>query len=251
MNKKRQNVAPRKQVERQAVVDNAKKAEVVAKLQDNVNELNNAVSALKKLDAIFQVDTLEGLKSVTEDWLHGYIVKVQKSISEDMRFPSEMKRVLLDKWQHINDEAGPYCRTVQLIAQWDGLPLHIDRYGKYYYEAEAMQFYADKEAQTTLNDEDTRYHTLLGGLCATLKKIADWEKAHGYRPITSEGVTVSLPNGSYRQLTLLDILTDDVGMFRLPAQSFLDWVNRGVIGRDESRCDVGFKTASVYNKQSL
>lgn len=248
MIKKKQNVAPQKQIERKVVVDNTKKAEVLAKLQANIKELNHAVSALKEVDDIFQVDSVEGLKGITLEWLHEYIAKVQKSISEDERFPSVTKQILLDKWRLINDEASPYCQTVQLIAQWDGLPLQVDWHGRYYYDADAMQAYAEKEAQTTLSDEDARYHTLLSGLCASLKKIAEWEKAHGYRPMTSEGAVVSLPNGSYRQLTLLDILTDDECAFHLSSSSFLDWVNRGVIGRDEAGVIETSKLHRSYNK---
>lgn len=222
--------------ERPTFVDPTKAKERIKILEGNIANLNDAVEELKKIDTFFPVDTVEGLKTISEDWLQGYVTNIKKSICDDKRFPYSMKRELLERWQHIEDEAAPYCHTIEGVAQWTGLKLQKQVNGRFGYDVKAMQDFAEQEAKITLSDEDTYYLSLLTGLCASLKKVSEWEKAHGYYPLTSGDVDLRLPNGNWKQFTVCDVLANgDDKTFQFTPTDFLRWKHEGIIGHDDRK----------------
>ena len=71
-------------------VDKLKAKNIREKILNNEKELNVAVCKLRQIDDFFPIGSVEGIRTISEDWLNGYMDKMAVSIKQDKRFPSQM-----------------------------------------------------------------------------------------------------------------------------------------------------------------
>ena len=67
-------------------VDKLKAKNIGEKILNNEKELNVAVYKLKQIDDFFPIGSVEGIKTISEDWLNDYMGKMAVSIKQDLLF---------------------------------------------------------------------------------------------------------------------------------------------------------------------
>jgi hypothetical protein len=212
--------------------DKLKAKNIGEKILNNEKELNVAVCKLKQIDDFFPIGSVEGIKTISEDWLNDYMGKMAVSIKQDKRFPSQMRNEILERWDKVFDEALPLCRQVHMIAQWDEVPLRYGK-GRFYYDVDKLLAFINKKAETTLSGEIAEYYKLLIGLARKLEMISAWEDEHGYYPFVKNGTTVSTREG-YRHVSFVDIAKEN-GKFDLSLDNFVFHLNNGILGKKENK----------------
>lgn len=213
-------------------VDKLKAKNIREKILNNEKELNVAVCKLKQIDDFFPIGSVEGIRTISEDWLNGYMDKMAVSIKQDKRFPSQMRNEILERWDKVFDKALPLCRQVHMITQWDKVPLHYSE-GRFFYDVDKLLAFINKEAEITLSNEVAEYYKLLIELARKLETISAWEEEHDYYPFVKNGANVSTREG-YRHISFFDIAKEN-GKFDLSLDSFVFHLNNGILGKREDR----------------
>lgn len=211
-------------------IDKLKAKNIREKILNNEKELNVAVYKLKQIDDFFPIGSVEGIKTISEDWLNDYMGKMAVSIKQDKRFPSQMRNEILERWDKVFDEALPLCRQVHMIAQWDKVPLHYSE-GRFFYDVDKLLAFINKEAEITFSNEVAEYYKLLIELARKLETISAWEEEHDYYPFVKNGANVSTREG-YRHISFFDIAKEN-GKFNLSLDSFVFHLNNGILGKRE------------------
>ena len=213
-------------------IDKLKAKNIREKILNNEKELNVAVCKLKQIDDFFPIGSVEGIRTISEDWLNGYMDKMAVSIKQDKRFPSQMRNEILERWDKVFDKALPLCRQVHMIAQWDKVPLHYSE-GRFFYDVDKLLAFINKEAEITLSNEVAEYYKLLIELARKLEMISTWEEEHDYYPFVKNGANVSTREG-YRHISFVDIAKEN-GKFDLSLDNFVFHLNNGILGKREDR----------------
>lgn len=211
-------------------VDKLKAKNIREKILNNEKELNVAVCKLKQIDDFFPIGSVEGIRTISEDWLNGYMDKMAVSIKQDKRFPSQMRNEILERWDKVFDKSLPLCRQVHMITQWNKVPLHYSE-GRFFYDVDKLLAFINKEAEMTLSNEVAEYYKLLIELARKLETISAWEEEHDYYPFVKNGANVSTREG-YRHISFFDIAKEN-GKFNLSLDSFVFHLNNGILGKRE------------------
>lgn len=218
------------------VIDRRAAADAARRLGSNIDELNDCCGKLAAIDSIFPVDSVAGVRKVSAKWLRKYVDSMVSAINGDTRLPSSFKQELCDRWERVYNDAHELCDRVNLIANFDGLPLHR-RGGKFFYLPADVEAFVARAGTVQLDGEQTAYLALLQEVAKSLNAASDWERSHGYVNTSFTGANTPTDAGT-RHISLLDLFLmndDGTGCYSISPEAFVSFIGDGILGKEAKR----------------
>lgn len=212
-----------------SVINKRKRTIVLGKLKDNLYKLNAACLQLRKVDDIFQLDSVAGVKKISSKWLRNYIDGIISTVNKDKRFTTDFKKGIKESWETVWEDAHELCDTIASIAQFDKIALLYSD-GMFTYDPKEMESFADNEAQVTLTPKQMEYLNLIQGVCDSLNKAVEFENKNNWLHTIENGTNI--PHGSsWEHVDFLRLINaGGEGQFEITPDMLIMMYDDGIIG---------------------